>query len=129
MERRGVISAAMAVAARAFQEDFQLAHRDPRHCHDLEAIRSGARSTGVVDSIEDAKQRVWETLKVLGGIASPAGSILWYVIGVDQTLNEWCQRRGWGGRTGIRHETATGILIGALGVLDAQAQRRTRRAA
>ncbi|MGH7001276.1 MAG: hypothetical protein ACREEA_07200, partial [Stellaceae bacterium] len=57
-------------------------------------------------------------LKTLGGAASPAGSCIWHVLGCGWTLKEWSLRAGWNGRT-LSPETASGILLGALGALQA----------
>src|ERR1700731_4295210 len=43
---------------------------------------------------------------------------VWHVIGCEWTMREWALREGWGGRP-LSQETASGILIGALGVLQA----------
>ena len=40
---------------------------------------------------------------------SPAGSCVWYVVGLQVSIREWATRRGWGGRS-VRHEPAQGIL-------------------
>ena len=58
------------------------------------------------------------TIAALGGIASPAGSCVWHVVGAEWTLKDWALREGWGGRP-LSAETASGVLIGALGVLQA----------
>ena len=48
--------------------------------------------------------------------ASPAGSCVWHVIGMQTSIREWALRQGWGGRP-VRQESAQGILVAALGVL------------
>jgi hypothetical protein len=58
-------------------------------------------------------------LKALGGVASPAGSCLWHVVGSAVTLKEWALHHGWNGRV-LSPEAASGVLIGALGALQAQ---------
>jgi hypothetical protein len=57
-------------------------------------------------------------LTALGGISSPAGSCIWHVIGCEWTVKDWALREGWSGRP-LKQETAAGILVGALGVLQA----------
>jgi hypothetical protein len=57
-------------------------------------------------------------VKTLGGVASPAGSCLWHVVGAAATLKEWALHHGWNGRA-LSPEAASGVLIGALGALQA----------
>jgi hypothetical protein len=61
---------------------------------------------------------VWRALTAVGGIASPAGSCLWHVLGCEWSVRQWAQREGWGGRR-VSEEIASGVLVGALGVLQA----------
>lgn len=55
---------------------------------------------------------------MVGGVASPSGSCLWHVVGLDCSVHEWAMRHGWNGRP-IAQTQGQGILIGALGVLAA----------
>ena len=55
-------------------------------------------------------------LDALDGIASPAGSGVWHVVGMQRSIREWAMRQGWGGRP-VRVEQAQGILVAAQGVL------------
>jgi hypothetical protein len=64
----------------------------------------------------DARRRVHEAMRSLGGISSPAGSCMWHVVGLQRSIREWAIRQGWGGRP-VRREQAQGILVAALGVL------------
>ena len=54
--------------------------------------------------------------EALGGMASPAGSCVWHVVGCEWTVKDWALSRGWNGRP-LRLETASGILVGSLGML------------
>ncbi|TCZ64085.1 hypothetical protein EXY23_07925 [Roseicella aquatilis] len=64
----------------------------------------------------DARRRVAEALDALGGHDSPAGSCAWFIIGLECSVREWAQRRGWGGRP-VSQPIAGGILVAALGTL------------
>jgi hypothetical protein len=66
----------------------------------------------------DARNRIWSALEALGGIASPAGSCVWHVVGCEWSVKDWALRQGWGGRP-LSQETASGVLVGALGTLQA----------
>jgi hypothetical protein len=68
--------------------------------------------------IETARRAVWEAILAVGGLGSPAGSCLWHVLGWESSLKEWALERGWSGRR-VSQEAASGILIAALGALEA----------
>ena len=51
-------------------------------------------------------------------MASPNGSCLWHVVGLECSIREWAMRHGWNGRP-IAPPQGQGVLIGALGVLAA----------
>ena len=65
---------------------------------------------------------MWRAIQVVGGIASPAGSCLWHVLGWQQSLKEWAIEQGWSGRR-VSPEAASGILIAALGALESHHTR------
>ena len=64
----------------------------------------------------DARRRVAEALDALGGHASPAGSCVWFVVGLEMSVREWAARQGWSGRP-VPQPIAGGILVAALGTL------------
>ena len=68
--------------------------------------------------IEGARDAVWHAILAVGGIGSPAGSCLWHVVGLERSLKEWAFEQGWSGRR-VSQEAASGILIAALGALEA----------
>ena len=84
-----------------------LCARPPRSSSD----EAGAR-------IYRARDKVWRALLAVGGLNSAGGSCLWHVIGFERALKEWALTEGWNGRR-ITQETASGIVIAALGALEA----------
>ena len=68
--------------------------------------------------MESAREHVWRALVAVGGPGSPAGSCLWHVVGWERSLKEWALEQGWNGRR-VSQEAASGILIAALGILEA----------
>jgi len=118
MERRGSISAPMRQAAEDFRAAFHAASLDPLAAADLHRLPRSNRELQLTERQSQARKRVWSALGALGGFASPAGSCVWHVVGAEWTLKDWALREGWGGRP-LAPETATGILVGALGVLQA----------
>lgn len=120
MLRRGTISSGMHQAAEDFRALFHRASLDPLRAPDLARVPSGVRAGGLSLSFGqvDARTKVWTALEVLGGIASPAGSCVWHVVGSEWSVKDWALRQGWGGRP-LSQEAAAGILVGALGVLQA----------
>lgn len=115
MLRQEAINAAQWSAGREFGEHFQHARLNPLHCPDLGRI-PGQAGQGMADSIVYARESVARAIRQLGGHGSPAGECAWWVLGAGMTLREWAHREGWQGRP-LRPQTASGILIGTLGVL------------
>jgi hypothetical protein len=122
MERRGSISAGMRQAGEDFRARFAVAQLDPLRAIDLSHLRIAEPrlrrdNDGPGSRIEAARGTVWRAIQAVGGIASPAGSCLWHVLGWQQSLKEWAQGQGWSGRR-VSQEAASGILIAALGALE-----------
>ena len=121
MERRGRITAGMRGAGEDFRETFQRAHLDPLRAANLERIGFTLIATPS-SRIEAARQHVWKIITAIGGIGSPAGSCLWHVIGLEQTIRHWAMLQEWR-RKHLDQETASGILIASLGMLEALSNR------
>jgi hypothetical protein len=122
MERRGSITAAMRQAGEDFRARFAVAQLDPLRALDLTHLRvaeTGPRPEKEAPGprIEAARRSVWTAIQALGGMASPAGSCLWHVLGWELPVKEWALQQGWSGRR-ISQETASGVLIAALGALE-----------
>jgi hypothetical protein len=122
MERRGSITAGMRQAGEDFRHRFALAQLDPLRALDLSRLSLGDKPTRRGDHapglrVEAARTAVWRAVGAVGGIASPAGSCLWHVVGWERSLKEWAQGQGWAGRR-VSQEAASGILIAALGALE-----------
>ena len=64
----------------------------------------------------DARHRVARAMDALGGHGSPAGSAVWFVIGLEMSIREWSARQGWGGRP-VPQPIAGGMLVAGLGIL------------
>ena len=121
MERRGSITSGMRQAGEDFRARFAVAQLDPLRAPDLSRPRERGASRFKVDEpgmrIEGAREAVWRAIQAVGGPGSPAGSCLWHVVGWEQSLKEWALGQGWSGRR-VSQETASGILIAALGALE-----------
>ena len=118
MARRGTITPAMRQAAEDFRAIFQRASLDPLRTPDLNRVPRVGRPLDRGERGGEAREQVWAAMTALGGIHSPAGSCVWHVVGCEWTLKDWALREGWGGRP-LGVETAAGVLVGALGVLQA----------
>ncbi|HXO89375.1 MAG TPA: DUF6456 domain-containing protein [Stellaceae bacterium] len=121
MERRGSITGGMRQAGEDFRARFAVAQLDPLRAPDLSRPRERGASRFKADEpgmrIEGARDAVWRAIQSVGGPVSPAGSCLWHVVGWEQSLKEWALEQGWSGRR-VSQETASGILIAALGALE-----------
>jgi hypothetical protein len=127
MERRGSITAAMRQAGEDFRVRFATAQLDPLRAIDYSRPRTGGgvrRKVGEETGwrIEAAREAVWRAVLAVGGPGSPGGSCLWHVVGWERSLKEWAIEQGWNGRR-VSQEAASGILIGALGALEAHHRR------
>jgi hypothetical protein len=123
MERRGSITASMRQAGEDFRARFATAQLDPLRAPDWSRLRVGGSSRFRAGDepgmrIEGARDKVWHAIRALGGMGSPAGSCLWHVVGWERSLKEWALEQGWNGRR-VSQEAASGILIAALGALEA----------
>jgi hypothetical protein len=122
MERRGSITAGMRRAGEDFRQRFALAQLDPLRALDLARLSLGDKPASRGDHTpglraEAARTAIWRAILAVGGIASPAGSCLWHVVGWERSLKEWAQEQGWAGRR-VSQEAASGILIATLGALE-----------
>jgi hypothetical protein len=127
MHRRGSITAAMRQAAEDFRARFLTAQLDPLRALDYSRPRDGG--TGHTKGggegglrLEGAREHVWRAIVAVGGPSSPGGSCLWHVVGWELSLKEWAFEQGWNGRR-VSQEAASGILIAALGALEAHYRR------
>jgi hypothetical protein len=123
MERRGSITAGMRQAGEDFRARFTTAQLDPLRALDLSQLRFGDRPSRSGDEgpglrIEAARNAVWRAIQAVGGIGSPAGSCVWHVVGWESSLKAWAIEQGWNGRR-VSQEAASGILVAALGALEA----------
>jgi hypothetical protein len=123
MERRGTITAGMRQAGEDFRARFAIAQLDPLKAFDMTRVRAGrGLDFGAGDNpgsrIEHAREVVWRAILTLGGLSSACGSCTWHVLGCERTLKEWALEQGWNGRR-VSQEAASGILVGALGALEA----------
>jgi hypothetical protein len=76
----------------------------------------GSTSDKVSNRQLEARRRVNTALDALGGHDSPAGSCVWFVVGLEMSIREWAARRGWSGRP-VPQPIAGGMLVAALGIL------------
>jgi hypothetical protein len=112
----------MRQAGEDFRARFTTAQLDPLRALDLSQLRLGGRPSRSGDEgpglrIEAARNAVWRAIQAVGGIASPAGSCVWHVVGWESSLKAWAIEQGWNGRR-VSQEAASRILVAALGALE-----------
>ena len=80
-------------------------------------VRLGAATADTMSVRQvDARRRVTRALDALGGHDSPAGSCVWFVVGLEMSVREWAARQGWSGRP-VPQPIAGGMLVAGLGIL------------
>lgn len=115
MEARGAITPGMRAAGVLFHANFILAHLEPLRAADPGRV-GGCGAVPVRYGSQAAKDAVCAALNALGGDDTLAGCCAWFVLGHKDSLTTWAARERGKGRN-ISTENASGILIGALDVL------------
>jgi hypothetical protein len=118
MLRTGTITPEMHDAARDFQASFIIARLDPLRAVPTLRVPGPGGAPSLTERQALARRRVAEAISALGGHDSPAGSVLWHVVGGGLSLRQWALRQRWGGRP-VRPDQAHGVLVAALSVLAA----------
>jgi hypothetical protein len=117
MLRNGSITGAMHDAGQHFSQEFARAFASGVASPKLDGLPCGtAPGEMLIERNASAARAVQDALEAVGGSGSPAGSALWFVAGLGQSVREWALRQGWAGKAISLHE-AKGILIAGLGVL------------
>jgi hypothetical protein len=115
MHMRGTISDAMLAAGRRFQRAFEDYHAG--NCSALDWRKIGRAGWKEPEFLRSGRWReLKEAMTVLGGRGAPAGSVCWHVLGEGVSIKEWAELHQWGRRP-LHEKTASGVLLGALGVL------------
>lgn len=116
MLANGSITSEMHEAGCIFRTLFRSAAHDGIATSQLTRLPGSSSGDSLSPRQIDARRRAAEALDVLGGHGSPAGSCVWFVVGLEYSIREWALRRGWGGRP-VHGPVAQGILVAALGTL------------
>ena len=116
--RKSRITPEMHQAGEDFHALFMTAQLETLRAADLHRLPDGMRELNITLRQAEARKEIWRIMKTLGGIASPAGSCVWHVVGSAVTLKEWALHHGWNSRA-LSQEAASGVLIGVLGALQA----------
>jgi hypothetical protein len=115
MLANGTITPQMHEAGQIFRTLFRSAALDGIATSQLIRL-AGATGDAMSSRQIDARRRVADALDAVGGHDSPAGSCVWFVVGLEFSVREWAQRQGWAGRV-VHGPVAQGILVGARGTM------------
>jgi len=115
MLSHGSITQDMHDAGQLFRSLFRRAAFDTMATSQLLRI-SGRPEDGASTLQADARRRVAVALDALGGHESPAGSCIWFVVGLEFSVRDWAARQGWAGKP-VHGPIGQGILVAALGML------------
>lgn len=106
----------MFIAGDFFRTMFRAAGLDQLHAQSFVATVDGTSRPDVIGQHDVAFRYISGALRRLGGVNSPAGSCVWFVLGEGYTIRDWGEKCGWSGRT-MSETYASGVLLTALGVL------------
>ncbi|UFN49215.1 DUF6456 domain-containing protein [Roseomonas sp. OT10] len=115
MLANGTITPQMHEAGSIFRTLFRSAAIDSMSTSQLIRL-PGSTADRLSNRQIDARRRVLAALDALGGHDSPAGSCIWFVVGLEMSVREWAARRGWSGRP-VPQPIAGGMLVAGLGIL------------
>ena len=115
MLANGTITPQMHEAGCIFRTLFRSAALDSIATTQFVRVGGATADTMSVRQI-DARRRVARAMDALGGHGSPAGSAMWFVVGLEMSIREWSARQGWGGRP-VPQPIAGGMLVAGLGIL------------
>jgi len=115
LEHAAIIDNDQRVAGDTFRDKFFAAGFIPLHAAPL--LRSPVATGGHAPNsrVEAAQLAIYRALGAVGGFDSPAGSVLWNVIGYETSLSDWSLAHSNGRR--ITSGEAQIILVFALGEL------------
>jgi hypothetical protein len=118
MRRNGTITPEMEAAARDFAAAFTIAQLDTLKVPSLIRIpgQLAPQDVSLTDRQIAVREKVHKSLRAVGGLASPGGSALWHVIGLQTSIREWTMNRAWSGKP-ITQDEGRGVLVTALAVL------------
>ena len=115
MLTNGTITQEMHDAGQLFRSLFRSAAFDSMSTSQILRV-PGTRVDTLSTLQVDARRKITEALDALGGHASPAGSCVWFVVGLEFSIREWAARRGWAGRP-VPGPVGQGVLVAGLGML------------
>jgi hypothetical protein len=115
MLTNGTITPQMHEAGCIFRTLFRSAALDSIATTQFVRLGGGTADTMSVRQV-DARRRVARAMDALGGHGSPAGSAVWFVVGLEMSIREWSARQGWSGKP-VPQPIAGGILVAGLGML------------
>ena len=115
MLTNGTITQQMHEAGCIFRTLFRSAALDSIATTQFVRVGGATADTMSVRQV-DARRRVARAIDALGGHASPAGSAVWFVVGMEMSIREWSARQGWCGRA-VPQPIAGGMLVAGLGIM------------
>lgn len=103
--------------ARRFERDFHMGGLDRQRITNYDGVGGGGGIGNVTVGLLEARDRVNKVMNTLGGVASPAGSIIWNVVGLGRNLKEYTTEFAFSSNRPVSEPAAKGMLVCALGVL------------
>lgn len=135
LRRNGTIGAGQANAGRMFQSWFYTARLHGLRASPL-VLEPGLGTAhnrldrlNLTEAVLNARKQVADAIGSMGGFDSPCGLAAWHVLGEGVTIQDWAVSCRFGKGRALDRKAAVGVVIGALGVLEAIHLRQNRQAA
>ena len=113
LSRSRLITGPELATAREFQALFQQCCFGDIRAANLERVGGGSRPM-VIDLVEDRRDMINRLFRLMGGMYSPMGSILFHVVGMEASIVAWCARQASDGKRQWSPDKATGLLAAAI---------------
>lgn len=114
-------------AGRRFERDFRLANLDHLRAGPMMQLPRGRSE--LADSTVGARRRIGEAMARLGWGNAPNGAIAWNVLGLGMTLAGHAEASVLGTGRSLDKRMATGVLLGALDLLERHYDKRRKKTA
>lgn len=125
MASRGTITQDMLTAGLRFRALFDRAALHGVAAGALDPIPRGTDRSRMQlgEAVAFARERVAADIELLGDHGAPMADACWYIVGLGENVEQYALRARWAGKA-LSPQAVTGLVIGALSMLDNKRHRR-----